>query len=62
MCIRDRYYNHYSFSWNPAGETLAYVRFNQVALIEPPEIWVIDPGTSQASRVIEGGYAPQWIP
>jgi Tol biopolymer transport system component len=58
----EPYYNHYSFSWNPAGETLAYVRFNQVALIEPPEIWVIDPGTSQASLVIEGGYAPQWIP
>jgi len=58
----EPYFNHYSFSWNPNGDTLAYVRFNQVVLVEPPEIWVIDPATLRSNRVIEGGFAPKWIP
>lgn len=55
-------YNHFEFAWSPAGDQLAFVRFNQSALTEPPEIWLIDPSTGQANRLIVGGYAPQWLP
>jgi dipeptidyl aminopeptidase/acylaminoacyl peptidase len=58
----DPLYNHYDFAWSPAGNRLAFVRFNQSALTEPPEVWTIDPETGQATQIIIGGYAPQWIP
>lgn len=66
----DPLYNHYDFAWNPAGDRLAFVRFNQSLLTEPPEVWTIDPAaagettaaTEQATQIIIGGYAPQWIP
>jgi len=58
----DSLYNHFEFTWSPAGDRLAYVRFNQSALTEPPEIWLIDPFSGQATQLIVGGYAPQWIP
>ena len=55
-------YNHFEFTWSPAGDRLAYVRFNQSVLTEPPEIWLIDPITKQAEQLVVGGYSPQWIP
>jgi Tol biopolymer transport system component len=55
-------YNHYDFAWSPASDRLAYVRFNQSTLTEPPEVWVIDIATEAATQIIIGGYAPQWIP
>jgi len=58
----DPLYNHYDFAWSPAGDRLAFVRFNQSTLTEPPEVWIIDPQTGQATQIILGGYAPQWIP
>jgi Tol biopolymer transport system component len=58
----DPFYHHYALAWKPGGEQLAYVRFNQTVLTDPPEIWVINPETAQANRLIVGGYAPQWIP
>ena len=58
----DPLYNHYDFAWSPAGNRLAFVRFNQSTLTEPPEVWTIDPGTGQATQIIISGYAPQWIP
>ncbi|MEJ2708685.1 MAG: hypothetical protein P8074_13795 [Anaerolineales bacterium] len=58
----DPFYHHYALAWKPGGGQLAYVRFNQTVLTEPPEIWVINPETAQATRLIVGGYAPQWIP
>jgi Tol biopolymer transport system component len=58
----DPLYNHYDFAWSPTGNRLAFVRFNQSTLTEPPEVWTIDPQTGQASQIILGGYAPQWIP
>jgi len=58
----DPFYHHYALAWKPGGKQLAYVRFNQTLLTEPPEIWVINPETAQARRLIVGGYAPQWIP
>jgi Tol biopolymer transport system component len=55
-------YNHYDFAWSPSGDRLAYVRFNQDAPTEPPEVWTIDPVTGQATQIIIGGYAPGWMP
>ncbi len=40
--INDPLYNHYDFAWSPAGDRLAFVRFNQSLLTEPPEVWTID--------------------
>jgi Tol biopolymer transport system component len=55
-------YNHFDFTWSPDGDRLAYVRFNQSAMTEPPEIWLIEPDTKQAEQLVVGGYSPQWIP
>jgi len=58
----EPFYNHYSFAWSPSADLLAFVRFNQAELTELPEIWVIDPLTGNSTPIIEGGFAPQWIP
>jgi Tol biopolymer transport system component len=58
----DPLYNHYDFAWSPDAGRLAFVRFNQSLLTEPPEVWTMDPETGQATQIIIGGYAPQWIP
>ena len=58
----DPFYNHYDFSWAPAGSRLAFVRFNQTLLTEPPEIWVIDTINARANKLVVGGYQPQWMP
>ncbi|MEW5867898.1 MAG: Ig-like domain-containing protein [Chloroflexota bacterium] len=55
-------FNHFDFAWSPDGDQLAYVRFDQTALIAPPEIWLMDPFTGRAIQLIVGGYAPKWIP
>ncbi len=56
------FYNHYAFAWSPGGEEIAYVRFNQTELTEPPEIWAVEFESTQARKIVTGGYAPQWIP
>lgn len=58
----DRDYTHYDFAWSPDGRRLAFVRFNQSLLTEPPEIWVLDLYSGERSRVFQGGYSPVWIP
>jgi hypothetical protein len=55
-------YNHFDLTWNPAGDQLAYVRFNQTTPTEAPELWLMEVASGQAVRVIAGGYAPVWIP
>jgi Tol biopolymer transport system component len=55
-------FNHFDFAWNSTGDRLAYVRFDQSALNEPPEIWVFDLLANQSSRLVLGGYKPLWIP
>jgi Tol biopolymer transport system component len=58
----DAVYNHFAFAWSPLGDMLAYVRFNQSVLSEPPELWVMDPFSGLATQLIIGGHSPQWIP
>jgi Tol biopolymer transport system component len=55
-------FNHYDFAWSPTGDRLVYVRFDKDALTELPEIWLINADGSNATRLITGGYSPQWIP
>jgi dipeptidyl aminopeptidase/acylaminoacyl peptidase len=58
----DPDYNHFDFAWRSDGRLLAYVRFDQSRLTEPPEIWIIDLETREQEQIAAGGYAPQWIP
>jgi Tol biopolymer transport system component len=55
-------FQHTSFAWHPAGQTLAYVRYNQAALSEPPEIWLIQASGEDPLRLIINGFAPGWVP
>jgi Tol biopolymer transport system component len=55
-------YNHFDFAWSPDGRQLAYVRFNQRLLTEPPEVWVVNVENDQKTMIVKGGYSPQWIP
>jgi Tol biopolymer transport system component len=55
-------YNHFDFAWSLDGKQIAFVRFNQTALTEPAELWLINADGSQPIKLVLGGYAPQWIP
>lgn len=55
-------YNHYDLAWSLDNLMLAYVRFNQAKLYEPPELWVIEADGSNAIQLVIGGYSPLWIP
>jgi len=55
-------YQHTSFAWHPDGKLLAYVRFNQAALSDPPEIWLIDTTGGEPLRLIINGFQPGWVP
>jgi hypothetical protein len=55
-------YKYNQFSWHPGGETIAFVRFNNVELTAPPEVWVIEASTGVGTRLVIGAYAPAWIP
>jgi Tol biopolymer transport system component len=54
--------NHYDFAWSPDASRLVYVRFDKTQLTAPPEIWILDEVSGVSQRIIEGGFAPQWIP
>ncbi len=57
----EPYHNHYDLAWSPDGAQLAYVRFNKDALIEPPELWMMNADGTGATRLVTSGYLPQWI-
>ena len=55
-------YNHTGIVWHQDGQRLAYVRYNNAQLSEPPEIWVVNRSGSQKTRLVINGYAPRWLP
>ena len=55
-------YNHYDLAWSWDNLRLAYVRFNEPKLYEPPELWMIDATGSNPIQLVIGGYSPLWIP
>lgn len=58
----DPHYNHFEFAWSPDGRQLAFVRFNQSELTEPPELWLADPVSRRTTLLQIGAYAPKWVP
>jgi Tol biopolymer transport system component len=55
-------YQHTSFAWHPDGGQIAFVRYNQAALSDPPELWVVSADGEDPLRLIINGFAPGWIP
>jgi Tol biopolymer transport system component len=58
----DPDYNHFDFAWEPGGERLAYVRFNQSAPTDPPAVYLYDFTKGYESEIVVGGYSPAWLP
>lgn len=59
---QDPDFTHYEFAWSPDSKQLAYVRFDQTVLTNPPEIWLLELINVERTRLVENGYWPQWIP
>lgn len=55
-------YQHTSFAWHPDGQQIAFVRYNQAALSDPPELWVISADGEDPLRLVINGFAPEWTP
>ncbi len=55
-------YSHHDFAWSLDGKQLAFVRFNQMTLTEPAELWLIELDGSHPIELVKGGTAPQWLP
>jgi Tol biopolymer transport system component len=55
-------FNHYDLAWGRDGRSIAYVRFNQAKLSDPPELWMVNIDGSNAVQLVIGGYSPLWIP
>lgn len=58
----DPDFTHYQFAWSPDSKQLAYVRFDQTVIRNPPEIWLLELINVERTRLVENGYQPQWIP
>lgn len=55
-------FHHRMLAWAPQGDRLAFVRVNQTDLGAPPELWLYDLSTQEATRLWIGGLLPQWMP
>jgi Tol biopolymer transport system component len=55
-------YNHYDLAVSLDDRLIAYVRFNQAKLADPPELWMVDMDGSNPVQLVIGGYLPTWIP
>ena len=55
-------YNHYDLAWSRDSLKIAYVRFNQAKLSDPPELWMMNADGSEPIELVVGGYSPVWIP
>ena len=55
-------YNHYDFIWSTDGNQIAFVRSDPTQLIQPPELWLVNPDGSNPIQLVKGGYSPIWIP
>ena len=55
-------YNHYDLAWSRDGLELAYERFNQAKISDPPELWIENVDGTDPVQLVIGGYSPIWIP
>ncbi|HSB65967.1 MAG TPA: Ig-like domain-containing protein [Anaerolineales bacterium] len=60
--IDEADYNHYDLAWRQDSSQLAYVRFNQESISDPPELWMINVDGGKPIQLKVGGYSPIWIP
>jgi Tol biopolymer transport system component len=58
----EAFINHGAPAWSPAGDRLAYLRYNVETPLEPAALWWFDLGRRESSQAAVGGYAPAWIP
>jgi TolB protein len=54
--------NYSTFAWRPGSTALVYVQSNQADPTKPPELGWLDVSTGQTHSLVQGGYAPSWIP
>jgi Tol biopolymer transport system component len=55
-------YNSYDMDWEPDGNRLVFVRFNQTNPMDLPVIWMYDLVKNYEVEWIQGGFSPKWIP
>ena len=55
-------FNYAGIRWHLDGNRLLYVRFDQSRLDASAQIWWYDIDRNIHQQIIEGGYAPQWMP
>jgi Tol biopolymer transport system component len=55
-------YSHHSFAWRRDGQQIAFVRANQDAVTELPELWLINADGTRPLELVIGAFAPQWLP
>jgi Tol biopolymer transport system component len=58
----EAYYNHYDLAWSRDGRFLAFVRFNEAKISDPPELWMVNADGSDPVQLLMGGFSPLWIP
>jgi Tol biopolymer transport system component len=58
----DPGFNHSGLAWSPDGQSLVYMRFNQIDMTRPAEIWWTAIDGSAGGQLAVGGYGPQWSP
>ena len=51
-----------SLAWSPDSQQLAIMRKDFSDLGAPSEIWMVDIVSGVSSRIVEGGYLPEWLP
>lgn len=54
-------YHHTDFTWSPDSQKIAFMRFNQTKITDPPELWLIDAAGTQPLRLVIGAYSPGWM-
>ncbi len=59
---QDPYFNHFNMVWDPEGDQIAYVRFDETLQIAQPEVWLLDLKTGFYRQLIVGGFSPRWVP
>ena len=55
-------FNHSGLAWSPDGQSLVYMRFDQIDMTRPAEIWWTAIDGSAGGLLAVGGYGPQWSP
>jgi Tol biopolymer transport system component len=55
-------FNHSGFVWSPNSDSILFTRFHLTQPSAPPEIWIVELASKQATQLVQGGILPQWIP